>query len=92
MQSRISDKELLYSMLKREVANLTQGVPFASAFHGSISNYLINLIDPYVSAFIEGGELDSEQLSEFASEEVNSKIMQFKKRYESLKGNKDYED
>lgn len=82
MQNKVSDKDILYSMLKREVDNLLQGVPIFSAFGGTISSYLIKLVDPYVTAFmVDENTLDDEQLGEFASEEINNKIAEFKKRY-----------
>ena len=86
MQNNISDKDILYSMLEREVNNLLQGVPIFSAFGSTINSYIIKWIDPYVSAFINSdNELESEQLGEFTKEEINNKIEDFKKRYNSRK-------
>lgn len=78
-----SDKEILYSMLNREIQNLVSGVPMLGMFGGLISNYVIKLIDPYVSAFMEQGDksLNTEQLSAFASQEVEDKIKLFKEKF-----------
>ena len=42
---------------------------------------MIKFIDPYVNAFIEGDKLNTEELSEFTSAEINDKINKFKKEY-----------
>ena len=42
MQNRtISDKDILYSMIKREISNMLQGIPIFSAFEGTISSVVI---------------------------------------------------
>lgn len=78
-----SDKEILYSMLNREIQNLVSGVPMLGMFGGVIGNYIIKLIDPYVSAFMEqeGQSLNTEQLGAFAAQEVEDKIKLFKERF-----------
>ena len=86
-KSSISDKDILYSMIEREVENILGGVPIFSAFSRTASSFIIQLVDPYVSAFVgDDNTIDSEQLSSFASEEALSKINEFKKRYNSAKG------
>lgn len=84
-----TDKEVLYSMLRREVDNLIGGMPLLSAFGGTITSNLIKWIDPYVSAFIDEDtkQLDVDQLGDFASEEVDEKIKSFKERYKAKRGN-----
>lgn len=78
---QVESKEVLYNVVRRTVANMTSGIPVLSMFSDNISNYVIKFIDPYVSAFIVDNKLDVDQLGEFAKEEVNSKIEQFKKNY-----------
>lgn len=76
-----SDKEVLYSIIDREIQNLISGVPMIGMFGGLISNYVIKFIDPYVTAFMEGKALNTEQLSAFASQEIEDKIKSFKNKF-----------
>jgi hypothetical protein len=91
MQNRtISDKDILYSMVKREISNMLQGIPIFSAFEGTISSVVIQWIDPYISAFIDDdNQINTEQLSAFVSEEMKNKINNFKERYNRSKGESD---
>lgn len=80
-----ADKVILYNMIEREVDNMLVGVPILSAFSGVITNTLIKYIEPYVNAFTEHGELNADQLSAFASNELNEKIEKFKMKYKEEK-------
>ena len=77
------DKQVLYNMVEREVHNLIINFPILGMFEGPITNYILNYIDPYVNAFIEGPyqRLDIEQLSSFTEAEVSNKIASFKEKY-----------
>ena len=87
MVNSISDKDILYSMVRREISNLLQGIPIFSAFEGTISSFVIQWIDPYISAFIgDDNQINTEQLSAFVSEEVTNKIKNFKERYNRDRG------
>lgn len=87
MVNNISDKDILYSMVRREISNLLQGVPLFSAFEGTISSFVIQWMDPYISAFIgDDNRINTEQLSTFVSEEMTNKINEFKERYNRSKG------
>lgn len=49
----MTDKELLYQLLEREVKNIIElAAPQFKMFSGTASNFLISLIDPYVDAFL----------------------------------------
>jgi hypothetical protein len=49
----MTDKELLYQMLDREVKNIIDiAAPQFRMFSGTATNYIISLIDPYVDAFL----------------------------------------
>jgi hypothetical protein len=88
MVNNISDKDILYSMVRREISNLLQGIPIFAAFEGTISSFVIQWIDPYISAFIgDDNQINTEQLSAFVSEEVTNKIKDFKERYAQRRGN-----
>lgn len=41
MVNNVSDKDILYSMVRREISNLLQGIPILSAFEGTISSFVI---------------------------------------------------
>lgn len=41
MVNNISDKDILYSMVRREISNLLQGIPIFAAFEGTISSLAI---------------------------------------------------
>lgn len=85
-----SDKDILYSMVRREISNLLRGIPIFSAFEGTISSFVIQWIDPYISAFIgDDNQINTEQLSAFVSEEVTNKIKDFKERYAQRRGKAD---
>lgn len=87
MVNSISDKDILYSMVRREISNLLQGIPIFSAFEGTISSFVIQWMDPYISAFIgDDNQINTEQLSAFVSEEVTNKIKNFKERYNRNRG------
>lgn len=36
-----SDKDILYSMIRREISNLLRGIPIFSAFERTISSFVI---------------------------------------------------
>lgn len=81
----MSDKEIFYQVLFREVDNLLANFnsPLVSVFSEPVKNYLQRFLEPYVNAFIEPpkNELNAEMASEFLKEEANEKIESFKKRF-----------
>lgn len=77
------DKEVLYNMVSREIANSLQGIPFFSAFAPTISSWVIAFIDPYIDAFtVDNNKINTKQLSSFVSKELEDKINKFKAQYE----------
>jgi hypothetical protein len=81
----MTDKELLYQMLQREVNSLIESaVPQFKMFSGVATNYIIELIDPYVSAFLspDDGTLNKKAASEFLKQEASDKINKFLKDFE----------
>jgi hypothetical protein len=82
----MTDKEILYQMLQREVSNLVEGiVPQFKMFSGTAADYLIEMIDPYVSAFLspDDGTLNQKAAGAFLKQETNEKIDKFLKEFES---------
>lgn len=83
MQAINTDKQVLYNVIEREVHNFISNFPILGMFEGTIINYIIRYIDPYVNAFIEGPQqrLNIEQLSAFTTAEVTDKIARFKESF-----------
>jgi hypothetical protein len=82
----MTDKELLYQMLQREVGNLIEiAAPQFKMFSNFASNYVIELIDPYVNAFLspDDGSLNQKAAGAFLKQETNEKIDKFLKDFES---------
>ena len=78
------DKEVLYNMVSREIANALQGVPFFSAFAPTISSWVIAFIDPYLDAFTQdNNKINTKQLASFVSQELAEKVNKFKAQYEA---------
>lgn len=80
-----SDKEILYSMLDREIDNLLFRNPMLGMFSGAIKNYVHNFLDPYLNFFMEGNSLQVDMAASFANQEMAKKVEDFKKSFISLK-------
>jgi hypothetical protein len=81
----MTDKELLYQLLQREVVNIIESTtPQFRMFSGIISNYIIELIDPYVNAFLspDDGRMNQKAAGAFIKKEANEKIEKFLKEFE----------
>jgi hypothetical protein len=73
-------------MLQREVVNLIESAaPQFRMFSGIASDYVFNLIEPYVDAFLspDDGSLNKKAASAFLKQETNEKIDKFLKDFES---------
>lgn len=84
----MNDKEILYQMIKRNIDNiLGQYVPSLKIFSNTISNYTINFLDPYISAFMEPGtnEFNAEAAGEYLKDETTKKIESFMLKYKHIK-------
>jgi hypothetical protein len=82
----MTDKELLYQMLQREVVNLVETLaPQFKMFSGVAANYVLELIDPYINAFLspDDGALNQKAASAFLKQETNEKIDKFLKDFEN---------
>ena len=84
-----SNKDIFYNILKRELDNFLSKTPLFWTFRDSIFQLIVNYIEPYVNAFIEGDTLDIDMGADFAAKELDSKIQKFKEEYkEKLNENK----
>lgn len=85
----LSDKDIFYNILKRELDNFLSKTPLFWTFRDSIFQVVVNYIEPYVNASIEGGTLNIDMGADFAAKELDSKIQKFKQEHkEKLNENK----
>jgi hypothetical protein len=58
-----------------------------SLFSGPIKNWIFSFLEPYLNAFLQPGsnELNTNAIKAFANKEVNSKIEEFLKEFNSEK-------
>jgi hypothetical protein len=81
----ISEKELLQQVLNREISNLLSSInPAFRMFSGTLTNYIMDFINPYVDAFTNAdGEINKPAASGFLKQEVNEKVEAFMKKFEA---------
>lgn len=82
----MTDKELLYQMMNRSISNALGNInPTFKMFSSTLTKYAINFIDPYVDAFMspDSGEINTKAAAAYAKEEVNKKIEDFMKKFDS---------
>jgi hypothetical protein len=81
----MSEKELLYQVISREVENILGSInPAFRMFNNVAVNYVISIIDPYVDAFIANDKdhkINTEMVGGFLKDEVNSKVDNFMKKF-----------
>lgn len=81
----MNDRELFYSILGREIDNFLSINPSFAFLSSGIKRYIFNLIDPYVSLFIEDKELKIDMAGTFVKNELSNKIDNFKKNFKETK-------
>lgn len=81
----MTDKEIFYSMLSREIDNLLAGNPSIGFLSGVVKKWVFRYIDPYVSLFMDGDEMQTEIASAYVKEELSNKINEFKRKFEEEK-------
>jgi cell division septum initiation protein DivIVA len=93
----ISEKEILHQMLGREIDNLLRSFnPMLGMFSGTAKQYVFDFLDPYIDAFVspQTNKINTEAAGEFIKEEVDEKIKNFMKKFDSERnknnGPKDY--
>lgn len=77
----MSEKEIFYSILGREIDNLLSGSPYAGLISNIVKKWVFNYIDPYVNLFIEDDILQADMATAFIKEEMSAKIDNFKKKF-----------
>ena len=76
-----TDKDIFFSILSREIDNLTCLHPALSMFNGVIKNKIFNFINPYLDFFIEEGQLQVDMATSFLNREISSKLNCFKQEF-----------
>ena len=81
----MSEKELLYQVLNREISNVLGSInPAFKMFSPSATKYIMTLFNDYIDAFIGvDNKINTEAASEFMKEEINKKVEAFMTRFES---------
>jgi hypothetical protein len=77
----MSEKEIVYSILGREIDNLLGGNPSSSFLSGVVKKWIFNYIEPYVNLFMDGDIVQADMATAFVKEEMNAKIDNFKKKF-----------
>lgn len=80
-----SDKEVLYSMLDREIDNILGYNSVLSIFSGTIKSYVHSFLEPYLNFFMEGEKLQVSLASAFVEQEFHNKVENFKKNFNEIK-------
>lgn len=76
-------------MLSREISNILIGInPTFGMFTNVATNYVINMIDPYVDAFLSNGsQINTKAAGSFIKQEINNKVDEFMKKFEAESNN-----
>lgn len=79
----MTDKELLFQILDREVVNvLNQFSPAFSMFSPMISNFVKKTIEPYIDAFCMGTTtINTDAAGSFVKKEISEKVDAFIKQF-----------
>lgn len=85
----MSEKEVLYQILNREISNFLSKInPAFRMFSSTLTNYVIDFVEPYVNAFTNSdGNINTKAASGYLKEEVSDKIEAFMKKFEAEKDN-----
>jgi hypothetical protein len=86
----MSDKDLFFQLLEREIDNLVRGFgPWGSLVSQPVKNAMFKFIDPYIDAFFIGDstKINSRAASAFLKSEINEKIEKFVRNFEDERNN-----
>ena len=83
----MSDIDILYQFIRREIDNLIERYcPALNFISSGIKNYVINAIDPYVKLFYMGtDDFNVEAAGAYVKSELDDKINKFIKKYDAEK-------
>lgn len=78
----MSDRDVFYSILGREIDNLMCVNPTLSFLSGPVKNWIFRYIDPYIALFMgEDDALQVDVAAAYVKEEMAAKIDKFKKQF-----------
>lgn len=86
-----TDKDILFSIIDREIDNLTIANPVLAMFNTTIKNKIHAFLTPYIDFFMEGDELQMDMATSFAKREMQKKLEDFKQEFILEKGDLDNE-
>lgn len=75
-----SAKVYVYNILKGKLDNFLSKTPLFWTFRDSFFQPIVNYIEPYVNAFIDGAILNIDMGADFAAKELDFKIQKFKEK------------
>lgn len=78
----MTEKEIFYNILGREIDNLLSANPSLAFFSGVVKKWVFNYIDPYVNLFMEGDRIQTDMATAFIEDEMSNKIKKFKQKFE----------
>ena len=76
-----TDKEILFSIIEREIDNLTCYNPVLAMLSSTIKNKVLAFLTPYVEFFTEGEKLEIDMATSFVKREVQKKLEDFKRDF-----------
>ena len=81
----MNDRELIRQILNREVSNIVGQIsPSFRLFAPAISNYVMDYIDPYITAFLDSdGKIMTNAAKQYLKDETNRKIDEYIKKFET---------
>lgn len=83
----MSEKEMFFNILNREIDNILSGNPILLSFSGSIKRWVRGYIEPYLNYFIKEDKVETDIAIAFIEEEISNKIQSFKNKFEEAKNN-----
>lgn len=84
----MTDKEIFYSMLSREIDNIFAVNPSLSFLGGIAKKWVFKYIEPYIDLFMgEDGKIEADMASAFAKKEIENKINEFKLHFKEETSN-----
>lgn len=81
----MEEREILRQMLQRSINNTLNSLsPGLRVFSGSLTNYAMEFLEPYISGFMnpDTEKINTKAATAFLKEETNKKIEDFMKRFE----------
>jgi hypothetical protein len=85
----MDERVLLQQMINRSINNTLSSLnPSLRMFSGTLTNYAMEFLEPYISGFInpDTEKINTKAATAFMKEETNKKIEEFMKKFENESG------